>query len=122
MPELSDAEQRERIPSRSDVPTLYRPVAGYLMVKRLDDISKVGSIVLPDTRTISLDEGHVIEKGPACTKEFALGDCVFWSSAADWSMNIDGIRFVLVPESAVLMRIPREVLETEAAKRKAANP
>lgn len=106
----SDQIVREKIPSRTDLPTAYHPLHDLLMVIPIPDINKVGSIILPDRATIVLNEGHVIEKGPRCGDQIGVGDCITWDSNSEYRMNVDGTPFILVRESCVTMYISRKEL------------
>jgi co-chaperonin GroES (HSP10) len=107
-----DQIARENIPTRADVPTQYDPEQNLLMIKVLDSISQVGSILIPETARVQLCEGHIVAVGPAANKRFSEGDCVTWGKNAEYRMEVDGVKFVIVPDTAILMRIPREQLAT----------
>ena len=106
-----DQIAREKIPTRADVPTQYDPEQNLLMVKVLDSISQVGTILIPDTARVQLCEGHIVAVGPAANKRFSEGDCVTWGQNAEYRMEVDGVKFAIVPDTAVILRIPRERLE-----------
>jgi co-chaperonin GroES (HSP10) len=107
---------RNVIPTRQDIPTRYHPCGRYLMVKKLNEISKVGLIELPDRHRIQLDEGHIVESGPQCVASYGQGDCVFWNMHTDISMEIDGVRFSILHEDQVIMRIPADELRAAAER------
>lgn len=104
--ELSDAEQREIVPTRADVPTKYHPSNDLMMIVPLPNVTKVGNIILPDKVQIVLNEGHVVEKGPKSGDQFEIGDCVTWDQQSEYRLDIDGVKFVLVRPNAIIMRIP----------------
>lgn len=107
--------QRMQIPTRSQLTTKYNPVRNYLMVIPLPDQNMTtGGLHLPDRHTIEVLEGHVVEKGPLCSAEIEVGDCITWIKSTavkcEWDETIPHEVILLVPESGVLMRIPNRVL------------
>lgn len=105
-----DQIKRETIPSRADIPTAFHPCHDLFMVVPVPDITKVGTIFLPDRASITLNEGHIVEKGPLCSERFDVGDCVTWDTNSEYRMEVDGVKFILVRESVINMRIPRKEL------------
>lgn len=114
-----DAEQqkREQIPTIDDVPTLYRPLKNLLMIKPMPDIVKIGNIIIPNGTRIEMNEGHVLALGPECTAGIEIGDCVTWDGNTENSMEIDGVKFLLVAQVCCVMSIPKAELEKAAAAR-----
>lgn len=114
-----DAEQvkREQIPTIDDVPTLYRPLKSLLMVIPLPDIKQVGHIIIPERANLTMNEGHVVAKGPECQLDIDIGDCVTWDGQTENQMSIDGVRFLLVAEACCIMKITKEDLEIAAQTR-----
>lgn len=113
-----DQEAREIVPSRSDLPTAYHPCHNFLMVVPLPTITTIGTIILPEQSEIRLNEGHIVEKGPLCTDNMNVGDCVTWDAQSEYRMRIDDVPFILVKESSITMFIPvKELLPlTEGSK------
>lgn len=85
------------------------------MVKPLPDIEMVGGIIVPHTARVQLNEGHILAMGPLCQSKLEVGDCVTWDEHAENRMEADGVKFVLVNESQIAMRIPRAELEAAYA-------
>lgn len=110
---MYENDDRKKIPSIDDVPTKYRPLHGLLMVIPLPAIDKIGQIVLPDRSQIILNEGHVVARGPSCTKQIEIGDCITWEKQTETRMSIDNVDFILVNEATVIMKIPSESLKGE---------
>lgn len=105
--------QRLQIPKRSDVPTMYGPVGDYLMVVPLPDQNVTdGGLVLPDRHVVRYNEGHIVEMGPRCTLEFQIGDCVTWNQNTEYALSIENVKFILVREVNIFMRIPVRALTT----------
>lgn len=109
----SDQIAREKIPLRSDLPTAYHPYHDLLMVIPIPDINQVGSIILPSKHSIKLNEGHIVEKGPRCSEQLGVGDCICWDVNSEYRMNVDDVPFINVRESCVTMYIPRKELVHE---------
>lgn len=105
-----DKAAREKVPERGDVPTKYHPCQDLLMVVPLPTITKVGSIILPQSSVINLNEGHIIEKGPRCSDQFTVGDCITWDVNSEFRMKVDDVAFILVRESVISMKIPHSEL------------
>lgn len=104
---------RAAIPKREDVPTLYEPVQDYFMIVPLPEQTATGGgLLLPDRHTIVYNEGHIVQKGPLCSKLYDIGDCVTWNQHSEFKVAADDVPFVLLKEGAVLMRIPRAKLVT----------
>lgn len=106
-----DDLEREQIPSRDSLPTLYQPCGNLLMCIPLRTPEKIGSIVIPGMAQKPLSEGHIVEKGPLCSDNFAVGDCIVWDENSEYKMNVDGVRFVLVGEPNITLKIPVEKLK-----------
>lgn len=116
-PQLSDQEKREVIPTRESLPSMFHPCHNLLMCIPVPGITKIGTIILPDTATITLNEGHVVEKGPLCSEHIGIGDCVTWDVQSEYRLEVDGVKFILVKENCITMVIPRAELEAAAAKK-----
>lgn len=115
--DIEDQLNREKVPTLEDVPTLYRPTKNYLMIVPLPTIGKVGSIIIPDRVQVALNEGHIVAKGPRCTDEVGIGDCVTWDSSQEFRMEIDGVKFLVLSEGEVCMSIPFQSLIKSATDR-----
>lgn len=121
--EKSDQEQRESIPSHSDLGTDYLPVGNYIMVIPLPTPTKHGKIILPDRSQVQQVEGHIVAKGSGVPETYELGDCVSWGEAYEVRLRTESDKpFALVPHSAVLLIIKRATLEKRANERKATLP
>lgn len=106
MSNQADQAARQVVPERKDVPTQYHPCQDLIMVIPLPTITKVGTIILPESSVINLNEGHIVEKGPRCSDQFEVGDCITWDTNSEYRMKVDGTPFILVRESVISMRIP----------------
>lgn len=111
----ADQLEREQIPSLADIPTQYRPTRTLVMVKPLESIKQVGSIHLPQGSELIMNEGHVLAKGSLVSADIQIGDCVTWDNHSEHRMKIDDVRFVLVQEHAIIMKIPNTVLDPTRA-------
>lgn len=117
-----DQIKRENIPDPATIKTAYHPVRSLIMVQMLPDVDKIGTIYLPRDNSIRADacEGHVVRKGPKVSDEIQEGDCIcFEKNLASNFTTDEGGEFTLVPETAVVLRIPRETLIESKAKREA---
>lgn len=118
--ELTDQEKRENIPTRDQIPTAYKPLRNFVMVVPLPFPEKMGQIVLPDNNSFKADacEGHVVDKGPKVSDEVGIGDCVTFEKPMAVGMELeDGSKFLLLPETSLILRIPAEILKTQANAR-----
>lgn len=105
-------ELRENIPSIEDVPTLYRPSHSFLMIVPLPEQDRTeGGIFLTEKSRQRYYEGHVVAKGPRCSDQYNLGDCVTYPQSAEYLLEVEKVKFTLVMESEVLMFISRAALE-----------
>lgn len=118
--DLEDQLKRENIPDPAAIKTSYVPTRNLIMVEMLPEVKQIGQIFLPHNNSIRADacEGHVMRKGPKVTEEIQVGDCIcFEKNLANGFDTDEGGSFYLVPESAVVLRIPRESLIESKAKR-----
>lgn len=107
-----DQLKREKIPRLRDLPTKYRPLHQFVMVVPLPDVVQYGGIILPDRSHIQMSEGHVVAKGRMVTDEVGIGDCLVWNPTEEVRCKCDDdTEFVLIPESAITLRIPMKELE-----------
>lgn len=113
-----EQKQREQIPTISEIPTAYRPLKNLLMVIPLPDIEKIGSIILPNRSTLTMNEGHVVALGPESKSGIEVGDCVVWDENTENKMEIDGVKFLLVADVCCILRIPKADLEKAVLLRK----
>lgn len=110
----ADDQARFTIPSIESLKTQYRPHGQWIMVVPLPSITKHGALHLPDRAQMPMNEGHIVAKGPAAPDELKVGDCIMWDPNSEFRLNIDDkAKFVLVTQTNVIMRIPREQLELE---------
>lgn len=118
IPKHPDQERREKIPKRSDLPTQYQPLMDLVMIVPIPDITKVGSIELPSKSIIQANEGHVVGKGPLCSKAIDIGDCVLFDEHSEMRLSTDDdkAKFVLVRESNISMKIPFDTLDKSAGR------
>lgn len=116
--EKTDAEKRVEIPSRADLKTQYHPMNDLMMIVPLPEIKTVGGIILPDRAQITLNEGHIVELGPKSGDQFGVGDCVTWDQQSEYRLDVDGVKFILVRPSAIIMRIPHAELVKQQPKKK----
>lgn len=71
-------------------------------------ITERGAIIIPGSAHMQLNEGHIVEKGPMTTDKLGVGAVVCWNDNMEVRMACDDgkSKFVLLPESAVVMFIP----------------
>lgn len=110
---------RSRIPTIDDLPTLFRPANGWMMVKNLPTQGESeGGIILPEISKINYTEGHIVAVANdqlSSHHGFNMGDCVTWSPSSAYEFATgDGVKFSLVKPQDVLMYIPREKLVLES--------
>lgn len=121
MDDTEDQKKRENIPDPTKLGTQYRPMRNLVMVQMLPDVQQIGKIHLPTQNSIKADacEGHVLFKGPKCSEELEIGDCVTFEKqyAVGFELDGGGADFTLIPESAIVLRIPHETLRQSAQAR-----
>lgn len=112
VPKSEDQIARENIPSRADLPTDYEPERNFLMVVPLPTIKQIGSLILPESSQLTLNEGHIVAKGCETKERYEVGDCITWESNSEYRMEVDGVKFTLVADNCVIMRIPKCKLDS----------
>ncbi len=98
-----------------------------ILVKRVDIKRKVGSVYIPDSVAADMQWlqglGVVVVVGPSVYRgqKFEdvglspddapkVGDAVWFNARVPQKIKMDGIEFLLLPDDALLMTIPREDL------------
>lgn len=102
---------REKIPTIEAVPTLYRPSHNFLMIVPLPEQDRSeGGLWLTEKSKIKYYEGHVVAKGPRCSDQYGIGDCVTYPQSAEYLLQVEDVKFVLVIEPEILMSISKMFL------------
>lgn len=129
MDDLEDQIKRETIPDPDSIPTQHRPWRNFIMVQMLPNPNKIGKIFLPSENSIKADacEGHVMHIGPSVSKDLEQGDCITFEKQYAVNFEIDGFNggeaaFTMIPENAIILRIPHAVLRQSAKDRNAKKP
>lgn len=88
----------------------FRPLHDRVLVRRIDEDSKVGSIIIPDTAKEKPQQGEVIAVGPGARgddgKVVALdvkkGDKILFGKWSGSEVKIDGEELLIMKESDIL--------------------
>lgn len=80
-----------------------------------------GGLLLPDNRRrMRANEGFIIELPEQIANDqnnpFRLGDKITWEQSAEFGIETEGEKFLLVNASSVLMRLPAPTPPTPAAE------
>ncbi len=92
-----------------------KPLSDYLIVKPLtEDMVTASGIVLPDTidkekaekgEVIFVGPGKKLENGNLCPLEVKVGDKVMFKKYAPDEIKIDGVEYLVIRESDVMLII-----------------
>ena len=102
----------------------FRPLHDRVVVRRIEAEEKTaGGIIIPDTAKEKPQEGEVVAVGPGARDESGkvvaldvkAGDRVLFGKWSGTEIKLDGEDLLIMKESDIL-----GVIETKAAKRKAA--
>ncbi len=88
----------------------FRPLHDRVLVRRIEEDSKVGSIIIPDTAKEKPQQGEVIAVGPGARgddgKVVALdvkkGDKILFGKWSGSEVKIDGEELLIMKESDIL--------------------
>jgi chaperonin GroES len=88
----------------------FRPLHDRVLVRRIEEDQKVGSIIIPDTAKEKPQQGEVIAVGPGARNEdgkiVALdvkkGDRVLFGKWSGSEVKIDGEELLIMKESDIL--------------------
>lgn len=87
------------------------PLADRILVRRIEDeVSKVGSLYIPDTakekpqqaEVVAVGPGRVKEDGARIPMEVAVGDKVLIGKYAGTEVKLDGVEHLILREDDVL--------------------
>ncbi len=87
------------------------PLADRILVRRIEDeVSKVGSLYIPDTakekpqqaEVVAVGPGRVKEDGTRIPMEVAVGDKVLIGKYAGTEVKLDGVEHLILREDDVL--------------------
>ncbi|MDZ7626904.1 MAG: co-chaperone GroES [Parvularculaceae bacterium] len=95
---------------KGDTSVKFRPLHDRVLVRRIDEDSKVGSIIIPDTAKEKPQQGEVIAVGPGARgddgKVVALdvkkGDKILFGKWSGSEVKIDGEELLIMKESDIL--------------------
>lgn len=88
----------------------FRPLHDRVLVRRIEEDQKVGSIIIPDTAKEKPQQGEVISAGPGARgddgKVVALdvkkGDKILFGKWSGTEVKIDGEELLIMKESDIL--------------------
>lgn len=95
---------------KGDTSVKFRPLHDRVLVRRIEEDSKVGSIIIPDTAKEKPQQGEVIAVGPGARGEdgkvVALdvkkGDKILFGKWSGSEVKIDGEDLLIMKESDIL--------------------
>jgi chaperonin GroES len=95
---------------KGDTTVKFRPLHDRVLVRRIEEDSKVGSIIIPDTAKEKPQQGEVIAVGPGARgddgKVVALdvkkGDKILFGKWSGSEVKIDGEDLLIMKESDIL--------------------
>jgi chaperonin GroES len=83
---------------------VIKPTNGYLLIKPLEaEVKTKGGIYLPETKSETPQEGHIIAKG-ADIKNFEIGDLVYYKKWGGNEIKLDNIDYIFVKIEDILAR------------------
>ncbi|MFN0024316.1 MAG: co-chaperone GroES [Parvularculaceae bacterium] len=88
----------------------FRPLHDRVVVRRIEEDSKVGSIIIPDTAKEKPQQGEVIAVGPGARGEDGVivaldvkkGDKILFGKWSGSEVKIDGEDLLIMKESDIL--------------------
>jgi len=95
---------------KGDTSVKFRPLHDRVLVRRIEEDSKVGSIIIPDTAKEKPQQGEVLAVGPGARGEdgkvVALdvkkGDKILFGKWSGSEVKIDGEDLLIMKESDIL--------------------
>ena len=101
----------------------FRPLHDRVLVRRIEEDQKVGSIIIPDTAKEKPQQGEVIAVGPGARgddgKVVALdvkkGDKILFGKWSGSEVKIDGEELLIMKESDILGVVERDSLTSRKA-------
>ena len=88
----------------------FRPLHDRVLVRRIEEDAKVGSIIIPDTAKEKPQQGEVISVGPGARDEAGkivaldvkAGDKILFGKWSGTEVKIDGEELLIMKESDIL--------------------
>ena len=88
----------------------FRPLHDRVVVRRIDEDSKVGSIIIPDTAKEKPQQGEVLAVGPGARNEegkivpldVKKGDKILFGKWSGSEVKLDGEELLIMKESDIL--------------------
>jgi chaperonin GroES len=88
----------------------FRPLHDRVLVRRIEDDEKVGSIIIPDTAKEKPQQGEVLAVGPGARNEdgkitppdVKKGDKILFGKWSGSEVKIDGEELLIMKESDIL--------------------
>ncbi|MBB5517344.1 chaperonin GroES [Amphiplicatus metriothermophilus] len=95
---------------QGDVSMAFRPLHDRVLVRRIEEDEKVGSIIIPDTAKEKPQQGEVLAVGPGARGEdgkivpldVKKGDKVLFGKWSGSEVRIDGEELLIMKESDIL--------------------
>lgn len=93
-----------------------KPLHDHILVERIEEETKKGSIIIPDTakekpqqgKVIAAGEGRRDEKGNRIPMEVKKGDVILFGKYSGNEIKIDDIEYLIIREEDVLGIIEKE--------------
>jgi chaperonin GroES len=93
-----------------------KPLHDHILVERIEEDTKKGSIIIPDTakekpqqgKVIAAGEGRRDEKGNRIPMEVKKGDVILFGKYSGNEIKIDDIEYLIIREEDVLGIIEKE--------------
>jgi chaperonin GroES len=93
-----------------------KPLADRIVVERLEEETKKGSIIIPDTakekpqqgKVISIGPGRVDDKGNRIPMEVKKGDTILFAKYSGNEIKIDDVEYLIMREDDILAIIEKE--------------
>lgn len=91
----------------TNMPITVIPVHDNILLEPKQDTGMRGALFVPEHSKVKLSQGIVLAKGDLCTDLFKVGDEIHFAKHSEVELDVDGKKYNLVPESAVLCKIER---------------
>lgn len=88
----------------------FKPLHDRVLVRRIEEEEKVGSIIIPDSakekpmegEILAVGSGHVSDEGKVRALDVKAGDKVLFSKWAGTEVKIDGEELMVMKESDII--------------------
>lgn len=93
--------------SETATKTYLVPFNDQLVLKEMPAVERIGTIIVPEAHQRVLNQGEVLDKGPMCSDQIAIGDVVFFTLHSDNRLKWQDVKLIIVSEANCLGKITK---------------